>query len=129
MNSAGVAGGGASAAGGLEPGLSRQRVRIQRSRLGVLLRRHATVALALAVVLEALALLGAVPQLAVVVAPLVLLAATIAWALRRRLSLAAVAQLLDARLGLFDRLGTALELERRGAGDGGPRGALERRAV
>ena len=130
MSAAGVASGtGASAASDLEPGLSRQRVRIQRSRLWVLLRRHATVALALAIVLEALALLGAVPQLVVVVAPLVLLAVTIAWALRRQLSLAAVAQLLDARLGLFDRLGTALELERRGAGNGGPRGALERRAV
>ncbi len=101
-------------ASGLEPGLEHQRVRIQRSRLGVLLRRHATVALALAILLEALALLGVVPQLVVAVVPLVLLVATIGWALRRRLSLPAVAQLLDQRLRLFDRLGTALELERRG---------------
>jgi hypothetical protein len=112
----------------LEPGLARQRARIERSRLGVLLRRHATLALAAAIVLEALAMLGVVPQLVVAVVPFLLLATTIAWALRRRLSLAAVAQLLDERLRLFDRLGTALELERRGAGNGAG-SPLERRAV
>ena len=120
-------GGGAATAGGLEPGLARQRARIQRSRLGGAAaaprdrwrwrwrscsRRWRCS--------------GCVPQLVVVVVPLVLLAATLGWALRRRLSLAAVAQLLDERLRLFDRLGTALELERRGAGNGGGT-ALERR--
>jgi hypothetical protein len=108
--------------------LKRQRVRIQRSRVPALLRRHALPALGLAIVLEALALAGVVPQLAVAVAPVVLFLATVAWALRRRLPLPAVAQFLDDRLSLFDRLGTGLELERRGAGNGAGT-PLERRTV
>jgi uncharacterized membrane protein YgcG len=119
--------GAAAEAGGLVPALARLRVRIQRSRLLVLLRRHALLALVPAIVLEALALAGVAPQVVVVLVPLALFVATVARALRRRPSLAAVAQLLDERLRLFDRLGTALELERRGAGNGG--GELERRAV
>jgi hypothetical protein len=116
------------AAAGIEAGLSRLSARIQRARLPVLLRRHATVALALAALLEALALAGVLPQLAVVIAPLVLFAVTVGWALRHRLSPAATAQFLDERLLLFDRLGTGLELERRGVGDDSG-GELERRTL
>jgi hypothetical protein len=125
----GDAGSGTSAsADGLVPALGQLRARVQWRRFWVLLRRHALVALALAIVLEALALLDVLPQWVVVAAPLALLLATLAWALRRRLSLAAVAQLFDDRLRLFDRLGTGLELERRGAGNGGG-SPLERRTV
>jgi hypothetical protein len=118
----------AGAAGGLEPGLKRQRVRIQRSRLPALLRRHVLVALLLAIPLEALALAGVLPQAVVVAAPALLYIVTVIWALRRRPSLPTVAQFLDDRLGLFDRLGTGLELERRGAGNGAGT-PLERRTV
>jgi hypothetical protein len=97
---------------------------VARRRLVVLARRHAAVALGLAVLLEIAAQLGALPQWVVVAVPLALfLVAFTALALRGP-SPFGLARLLDDKLGLNDRLATALEIEARGG-----RSPLERRTV
>ena len=104
--------------------LRRWRRIVTRRRLVVLARRHAAVALGLAVLLEIAAQLGAFPQWVVVAVPLALfLASVTAFALRGP-SPFGLARLLDDKLGLNDRLATALEIEARG-GDS----PLERRTV
>ncbi|HEY2477688.1 MAG TPA: hypothetical protein VGI17_03065 [Solirubrobacterales bacterium] len=121
------AGGLAEPAGGASLGdeLRRWRGIVARRRLVALARRDGTLALGLAVVLEIAAQLGAVPQWVAIALPLVgfLVAVTI-FALRGP-SPFQLARLLDDKLGLNDRLATALEIEARG----GARSALERRTV
>ncbi len=104
--------------------LRRWRRIVARRRLVVLARRHAAVALALAALLEIVAQLGALPQWVVVAVPLALfLVSVTAFALRGP-SPFELARLLDGKLGLNDRLATALEIEARGG-----RSPLERRTV
>jgi hypothetical protein len=109
---------------GLGEELRRWRGIVARRRLVVLARRHAAVALALAVLLEIAAQLGAIPQWVVVAVPLALfLVAVTAFSLRGP-SPFGLARLLDDKLGLNDRLATALEIEARGG-----EAPLERRTV
>jgi hypothetical protein len=104
--------------------LRRWRAIVARRRLAVLARRHAAVALGLAALLEIAAQLGAFSQWVVVAVPLALfLISLTAFALRGP-SPFGLARLLDDKLGLNDRLATALEIEARG-GDS----PLERRTV
>jgi hypothetical protein len=106
--------------------LRRWRGIVSRRRLIVLARRHAALALALAVPLEIAAQLDAFPQWVVVAVPLALfLVSVTAFALRGP-SPFELARLLDDKLGLNDRLATALEIETR---DGGARTPLEQRTV
>jgi hypothetical protein len=112
-------------AGELGAELRRFRTRVARQRARVLLRRQLIAAAVLGVAVQAFVLAGLIPQWALlaVLAPLVL---GLTLALRRRITLEGVARLLDERLGLFDQLATALEIERRGTALERP---LERRAL
>jgi hypothetical protein len=105
--------------------LRRWRGIVSRRRLVVLIRRHAALALALAVLLEIAAQLGAFPQWVVVAVPLVLFLASVTFFALRGPSPFGLARLLDDKLGLNDRLATALEIEARGGGET----PLERRTV
>jgi hypothetical protein len=113
-------------AGGADLGeeLRRWRRIVARRRLVVLARRHAAVALGLALLLEIAAQLGAFPQWVVVAVPLVLFLISVTALALRGPSPFGLARLLDDKLGLNDRLATALEIEARG-GDS----MLERRTV
>ncbi len=106
-------------------GLERWRRRVERRRRVAALRRAAIVAFAVAVVLAALVALDVLPLAVAIPVELPALAAAVVVALRRGESVAGAAHLLDGRLRLYDRLGTALEIERRGA----EQTVLERRAV
>ena len=97
---------------------------VARRRLMVLARRHAAVALALAVLLEIAAQLGAFPQWVVVAVPLALFLVAVTVLSLRGPSPFGLARLLDEELGLNDRLATALEIEARGG-----EAPLERRTV
>jgi hypothetical protein len=97
---------------------------VARRRLVVLARRHAALALVLATLLEIAAQLGAFPQWVVVAVPLALFLASVTFFMLRGPSPFELARLLDDKLGLNDRLATALEIEARGA-----RTPLERRTV
>jgi hypothetical protein len=101
------------------------RAVISRRRLVVLLRRHAAVAIGFAALLEILALLGAFPQWVVVAVPLAALAVSVTFLAARGPAPFELARLLDDKLGLNDRLATALEIEARGGGET----PLERRTV
>jgi len=98
---------------------------VTRRRLIALLRRQGAIALALAAVLEVLALVGLFPQWVVVAVPLVLLLISVTWFAAHGPSPFGLARLLDDKLGLNDRLATALEIEARG----GEESSLERRTV
>jgi hypothetical protein len=105
--------------------LRRWRGIVARRRLVALARRHAAVALGLAALLEVLALLGAFPQWVVVAVPLAyFLVAVVVFAVQGPTPFG-LARLLDDKLGLNDRLATALEIEARG----GQETPLERRTV
>jgi hypothetical protein len=105
--------------------LRRWRGIVARRRLVALGRRHAAVALALAVLLEVLALLDVFPQWVVVAVPLAyFLVAVVVFAVQGPTPFG-LARLLDDKLGLNDRLATALEIEARG----GQESPLERRTV
>jgi hypothetical protein len=106
--------------------LRRWRGVIARRRLIALLRRHGAIALGLAALLEIAALLGAFPQWVVVAVPLAALVASASFFAARGPSPFELARLLDDKLGLNDRLATALEIE---AHEGGARSPLERRTV
>jgi hypothetical protein len=106
--------------------LRRWRGIVARRRLLVLARRHAAVALVLAALLEIAAQLDACPQWVVVAVPLALFVVSVGAFMLRGPSPFALARLLDDKLGLNDRLATALEIEAR---DGGARSPLERRTV
>jgi hypothetical protein len=109
----------------LADGLRHWRGIVARRRLVVLGRRHAALALGLATLLEIAAQLGAFPQWVVVAAPVALFVASVTFYMLRGPSPVESARLLDAKLGLNDRLATALEIEARG----GARTTLERRTV
>jgi hypothetical protein len=98
---------------------------VTRRRLVALLRRQGAIALGLAAVLEVLALLGLFPQWVVVAVPLAALLISVAWFAAHGPSPFGLARLLDDKLGLNDRLATALEIEARG----GQESSLERRTV
>jgi hypothetical protein len=122
---AGAGGLGEPAAGkSLGEELRRWRGIVARRRLAVLARRHAVIALALAALLEIAAQLDAIPQWVVVAVPLVLFLASVTFFALRGPSPFSLARLLDDKLGLNDRLATALEIEARGAAT-----PLERRTV
>ncbi|MGH2939246.1 MAG: hypothetical protein ACRDPE_14135, partial [Solirubrobacterales bacterium] len=104
--------------------LRRWRRIVARRRLVVLARRHAAVALGLAVLLEIAAQLGAFPQWVVVAVPLALFLVSVTALALRGPSPFGLARLLDDKLGLNDRLATALEIEARGG-----ESPLERRTV
>jgi hypothetical protein len=124
-----LAGAGTIAAGADGPHLGEELHRwrgiVGRRRLTVLLRRHAALALALAALLEILAQLGAFSQAVVIVAPLVLFVVSVTFFALRGPSPFGLARLLDDKLGLNDRLATALEIE----AHGGAGTALEVRTV
>jgi hypothetical protein len=90
-------------------GLSHWRWRLRRRRAAVVLRRHLILGAGVSIVLEAMAVAGVVAQWAPV---LPLLAALVGAAIEsaRTPSLELVAHLLDDQLGLFDRIGTGLDL-------------------
>jgi hypothetical protein len=98
---------------------------VARRRLVALLRRWGAIALVLAALLEILALLGAFPQWVVVAVPLALLVVAVGWFAAHGPTPFGLARLLDDKLGLNDRLATALEIEARG----GQESSLERRTV
>src|SRR6201991_3557381 len=98
---------------------------VTRRRLVALLRRQGVIALGLAAVLEVLALVGLFPQWVVVAVPLVALLISVTWFAAHGPSPFGLARLLDDKLGLNDRLATALEIEARG----GEESSLERRTV
>ena len=105
--------------------LRRWRGIVARRRLVALARRHAAVAIGLAAVLEVLALLDVFPQWVVVAVSLAyFLVAVVVFAVQGP-SPFGLARLLDDKLGLNDRLATALEIEARG----GQESPLERRTV
>jgi hypothetical protein len=105
--------------------LRRWRRIVARRRLIALARRHAAVALGMAALLEVLALLGAFPQWVVVAVPLAYFVVAVAIFAFQGPSPFGLARLLDDKLGLNDRLATALEIEARG----GQESPLERRTV
>lgn len=124
-----LAGAGALAAGvedrHLGDELRRWRGIVARRRLVALARRHAAVALGLAALLEVLALLDVLPQWVVVAVPLAyFVVAVVVFAVQGPTPFG-LARLLDDKLGLNDRLATALEIEARG----GQESPLERRTV
>jgi len=98
---------------------------VTRRRLVALLRRQGALALGLAALLEVLALVGLFPQWVVVAVPLAALLVSVAWFAAHGPSPFGLARLLDDKLGLNDRLATALEIEARG----GEESSLERRTV
>jgi hypothetical protein len=124
-----LAGAGALAAGveerHLGDELRRWRGIVARRRLVALARRHAAVALGLAALLEVLALLDVFPQWVVVVGALAYFVVALAVFALQGPSPFELARLLDDKLGLNDRLATALEIEARG----GQESPLERRTV
>jgi hypothetical protein len=124
-----LAGARALAAGPEQPHLGEELRRwrgiVARRRLVALARRHAALALGLAVVLEILAQLGAFPQWVVVAVPLAAFLVSVTVFALRGPSPFELARLLDDKLGLNDRLATALEIEVRGGGET----PLERRTV
>jgi hypothetical protein len=124
-----LAGAGTLADGTVEHDLGEQLRRwrgvVARRRLIALLRRHGALALALAALLEIAALLGAFPQWVVVAVPLLALVASVGFFAARGPSPFELARLLDDKLGLNDRLATALEIE----AHGGATTPLERRTV
>lgn len=115
-----LAGAGTLADGGDEPHLGEELRRwrrvVSRRRLVALVRRHGAVALALAALLEILALLGAFPQGVVVAVPLAAFVVSVSVFATRGPSPFDLARLLDDKIGLNDRLATALEIEARGGG-------------
>src|ERR1700761_3398997 len=124
-----LAGAGTLADGPVEADLSAElrhwRGVVARRRLVALVRRQGAIALALAALLEILALLGLFPQWVVVAVPLAGLLVGVTWSAARGPSPFDLARLLDDKLGLNDRLATALEIVARG----GEESALERRTV
>ncbi len=98
---------------------------VTRRRLVALIRRQGAIALALAALLEILALVGLFPQWVVVAVPLAALVVGVAWSAAHGPSPFGLARLLDDKLGLNDRLATALEIVARP----GEESALERRTV
>ncbi|HKZ12677.1 MAG TPA: hypothetical protein VJL81_02415 [Solirubrobacterales bacterium] len=105
--------------------LRRWRGIVARRRLVALARRHGAVALGLAAVLEVLALLDLFPQWVVVAVPLAVFLVSVAVFASQGPSPFGLARLLDDKLGLNDRLATALEIGARG----GQESPLERRTV
>jgi hypothetical protein len=105
--------------------LRRWRGIVARRRLVALARRHAAVALGLAALLEVLALLDVLPQWAVVAVPVVYFVIAVVFFALQGPTPFELARLLDDKLGLNDRLATALEIETRG----GQESPLERRTV
>lgn len=124
-----LAGAGTLAAGGGEESLGaelrRWRGIVARRRLIALVRRNGALVLGLAAVLEILAQLDVLSQWVVVAVPLAALVAAVAFFAILGPSPFELARLLDDKLGLNDRLATALEIEARGGGDT----PLERRTV
>jgi hypothetical protein len=122
-----LAGAGTLAVGSESPELSEELRRwrriVARRRLLALVRRQGAVALGLAALLEILAQLGAIPQWVVVAVPLAALVVSVTVFALRGPSPFGLARLLDDKLGLNDRLATALEIEARG----GAATPLERR--
>lgn len=114
----------AAAEANLGAELRRWRGIVGRRRLVALVRRNGALALGLAAVLEILAQLGLFPQWVVVAVPLVAFLGAVAFFVARGPSPFELARLLDDKLGLNDRLATALEIEARGT-----RTPLERRTV
>jgi hypothetical protein len=115
-----LAGAGTLAAGSDRPPLGEELQRwrriVSRRRLLALVRRHGALALGLAALLEILAQLGAIPQWVVVAVPLAALLVSVPVFALRGPSPFGLARLLDDKLGLNDRLATALEIEARGGG-------------
>jgi hypothetical protein len=91
-------------------GLEQWRSRVRRKQAIVALRRYLLLGVGLSLVLEGLALAGAVAELVPAV-PVVLALVAATLEATRRPSLEQIARLLDDRLGLFDRIGTGLELQ------------------
>lgn len=124
-----LAGAGALAAGAddrhLGEELRRWRGIVARRRLVALARRHAAVALGIAAVLEVLALIDVFPQWVVVAVPLAYFLVAVVFFAVQGPTPFGLARLLDDKLGLNDRLATALEIE----GRGGQESPLERRTV
>ena len=81
------------------------------------MRRNGALALGLAALLEILAQLGLFPQWVVVAVPLALFLVAVAVFAANGPSPFELARLLDDKLGLNDRLATALEIEARGGGE------------
>ena len=97
--------------------VARWRRRVRRARVAVVLRRYVALALGLAVVGEVIARLAnseTHPLWAFAGAAVALACALIA--LAAPITLATVAEMLDRGLGLFDQVGTGLELEARTKG-------------
>jgi hypothetical protein len=109
----------------LASALARWSARIQRWRGLVLVRRHLLVAVCLAIVLEILNLAAGLSELVLLAAPCLLLVG-IALELPRGPAPAQVAGLLDEQIGLYDLIGTGLELQARAGGAMRP---LEERAL
>jgi hypothetical protein len=105
--------------------LRRWRGIVARRRLIALIRRHAAVALGLAALLEVLVLIDVLPQWVVVAVPLTYFVVAVSILAFQGPSPFGLARLLDDKLGLNDRLATALEIEARG----GEESRLERRTV
>jgi hypothetical protein len=104
-----------SGAGTFDGDLARLRRRVLRSWALASAGRCALVALAVAVIPAALAAAGAIGWVWAIIVPVVLFVVALAARLSRPPSTAAVARLLDDRLGLFDVTATALDAERSGA--------------
>jgi hypothetical protein len=105
--------------------LRRWRGIVGRRRLIALLRRHAAVALVLAALLQILAQLDLVSQVVAIAVPVVLFLVSVTFFALRGPSPFGLARLLDDKLGLNDRLATALGIQARGGGVS----YLERRTV
>ncbi|MFT3864907.1 MAG: hypothetical protein QM729_11600 [Solirubrobacterales bacterium] len=124
-----LAGAGATAVGNSEASLGEELRRwrgiVARRRVVVLARRDGALALGLAALLEVLAQFGLLPQWVVVAVPLAAFLVAVAWFVAHGPSPFELARLLDDKLGLNDRLATALEIEARG----GAESFLERRTV
>jgi hypothetical protein len=124
-----LAGAGTLADGPVQADLSAElrhwRGIVARRRLVALIRRQGAIALALAALLEILSLIGLFPQWVVVAVPLAGLLVSVTWSAAHGPSPFGLARLLDDKLGLNDRLATALEIVARG----GDESALERRTV
>jgi hypothetical protein len=115
-----LAGAGAPASGTSEADLGEELRRwrriVSRRRLVALVRRNGALALGLAAVLEILAQLGLFPQWVAIGVPLALFVVAVAVFAANGPSPFELARLLDDKLGLNDRLATALEIEARGGG-------------
>jgi hypothetical protein len=116
-----LAGAGTAAAGVSEANLGEELKRwrgiVARRRLVALVRRNGALALGLAALLEILAQFGLFPQWVVVAVPLVLFVVAVAVFAANGPSPFELARLLDDKLGLNDRLATALEIQARGGGE------------